>query len=635
MKKLYTLLLLAIASVSFGQVVSEDFNYADSSILNANGWTVHSGAGTNAIDVGVSNGLTYTGYSGLTGFTAAAVGNAARLDNTGEDVNKAFLAPVTSGSLYYSFLVNVTAAEATGGYFTHLGPGGTGTSPFFGKIYVKNSATTGKINFGASNTNTAIYSTVDYDLNTTYLIILKYDVSATGALSMWVKTTGVPATEAAAGTADITTSGSGSANAGGVYLRQYNAAQNITVDGIRVYATWFGTTPCALALATETTTCDAVTSGIDTYTTTIPFTGGNTGTYTLATTAGTIGGDNPSTTATGNIIITGVTEGANFTLTVSGTCGFTKIVSAPECKIVNALPYSESFPYTVGTFLGTSQKWTNANTGDDVTLVAGNLSYTGITSSGNAASFGLDGKECHTPFTATTSADGGLYASFLINVTDYANVTTDGNQDYFVVLTDGASANFKARLFIKKTANQYQLGLASAGTTTTNYDPTLFNVGDTVLIVVGYDFTTLKAWLNPTLATLTDSTTPNLTDTPTAAIATLGGFLLRQGSTTTTPTMTIDELRISTTIAGLLTSNQVNTISGLSVYPNPVKNGVFYINTDANAERTVTVFDVLGKQVLNTKTSESVINVSSLNTGIYMVQITEEGKTATKKLVIE
>lgn len=86
--------------------------------------------------------------------------------------------------------------------------------------------------------------------------------------------------------------------------------------------------------------------------------------------------------------------------------------------------------------------------------------------------------------------------------------------------------------------------------------------------------------------------------------------------------------------SGILSNNQ-NSITGLSVFPNPVKNGVFYINTDANAERTVTVFDVLGKQVLNTTTSESAINVSNLTAGVYMVQITEEGNTATKKLVIE
>jgi predicted extracellular nuclease len=82
-------------------------------------------------------------------------------------------------------------------------------------------------------------------------------------------------------------------------------------------------------------------------------------------------------------------------------------------------------------------------------------------------------------------------------------------------------------------------------------------------------------------------------------------------------------------------ANSQNAIAGLSIFPNPVRNGVFYINTDANAERTVTVFDVLGKQVLNTTTSESAINVSNLTAGVYMVQISEEGNTATKKLVIE
>jgi len=103
MKKIYSLLFLVVSSISFGQVLSEDFNYADSSLLTGNGWVAHSGSGTNAVDVGASSGLTYTGYSGTTGFTGAVVGNAALLDNTGEDVNKAFTAAVTSGSLYYSF----------------------------------------------------------------------------------------------------------------------------------------------------------------------------------------------------------------------------------------------------------------------------------------------------------------------------------------------------------------------------------------------------------------------------------------------------------------------------------------------------------------------------------------------------
>ncbi|RXR24617.1 T9SS type A sorting domain-containing protein [Flavobacterium stagni] len=620
MKKIYFLSFLLTCAFANAQLLTDDFNYADNALLTANGWTAHSGTGTNSIDVGASNGLLYTGYNTL-------AGNAAQLDNTGEDVNKTFSAPVTTGSIYYSFLVKINTA--VDGYFAHLGSGTT----FVGKVFTKPSTTTGKVNFGIANSNTASYSTTDFDLGATYLIIVKYDVSTTGALSLWVKSSGVPATEAAAGTADATASGSGSATVGGFYLRQYSATQNIVVDEVKVYTTWFGATPCSLSLGAETTLCDAITLNIDTYTATIPFTGGASGTYNLSTSAGTIGGDNPSTTAAGNITISNIPEGTTVTLTVTGSCGLTKTVASPECKPINALPLVENFNYTANAALGAQQTWTNRNSGDNINVTSGNLNYTGITSTGNSVSFTGAGAECHTPFTATTVTEGTLYTSFLMNVSDYANVTTDGTQTYFAILTDGNPANFKARLFIKKAAAQYQLGLTS-GTSTTNYAATLFNVGDVVYVILGYDFNsnTLKAWFNPTVATFNDTTTPDLTDTPATAITTLGGFLLRQDADNSTPSIQIDELRVALTIPALAVNN--NTIAGLAVYPNPVKNGVFYINTEANTTKSVRVYDMIGKEVINTTTTDAV-NVSGLNKGLYLVQITENGNTAVKKLIIE
>lgn len=77
-----------------------------------------------------------------------------------------------------------------------------------------------------------------------------------------------------------------------------------------------------------------------------------------------------------------------------------------------------------------------------------------------------------------------------------------------------------------------------------------------------------------------------------------------------------------------------NAIAGLQVYPNPVVNGTLYINTTANASKAVAIYDVLGKQVVNT-TTENAVNVSNLNAGVYIVKVTEEGKTATRKLVIK
>lgn len=78
-----------------------------------------------------------------------------------------------------------------------------------------------------------------------------------------------------------------------------------------------------------------------------------------------------------------------------------------------------------------------------------------------------------------------------------------------------------------------------------------------------------------------------------------------------------------------------NTISGLKMFPNPLSGNILNIATAANAAKTVAIFDVLGKQVLNTKVNGEAVNVSGLTAGVYIVKITEEGKTATRKLVVK
>lgn len=76
-----------------------------------------------------------------------------------------------------------------------------------------------------------------------------------------------------------------------------------------------------------------------------------------------------------------------------------------------------------------------------------------------------------------------------------------------------------------------------------------------------------------------------------------------------------------------------NQIAGLKMFPNPNTGDVLNITTTANATKSVAIFDVLGKQVVNTTTANSTVNVSGLTAGVYIVKITEEGKTATRKLV--
>ena len=84
-----------------------------------------------------------------------------------------------------------------------------------------------------------------------------------------------------------------------------------------------------------------------------------------------------------------------------------------------------------------------------------------------------------------------------------------------------------------------------------------------------------------------------------------------------------------------LSTNNFNTIEGLTMYPNPLKGNTLFLTSTANANMSVQIFDVLGKEVLKSNVINNTMNVSGLNAGVYIVKITEEGKTATRKLVIQ
>ncbi len=196
-------------------------------------------------------------------------------------------------------------------------------------------------------------------------------------------------------------------------------------------------------------------------------------------------------------------------------------------------------------------------------------------------------------------------------------------------------------------ANTFNIGIhvRSSPASGVVFAPTAYNINTTYLIVVSYAFNAgtnndvANLWVNPTIGGTEPTPTITMTNTGGTDLGSVNRLLIRQGSATDTPNIELDELRIATTWTDATTTVvalgvQQNEIAGLSISPNPVNNGVFYVTTDANAERTVTLYDVLGKQVYTTTTSESAINVGGLNSGIYMVTVTEEGKSVTKKLVI-
>ena len=76
-------------------------------------------------------------------------------------------------------------------------------------------------------------------------------------------------------------------------------------------------------------------------------------------------------------------------------------------------------------------------------------------------------------------------------------------------------------------------------------------------------------------------------------------------------------------------------IAGFKLYPNPVYDGVVYITTQLNARKEIIVYDVFGEVVLKEHILNKRLNISRLVPGVYVLQITENNKSLTRKLVVK
>lgn len=100
-------------------------------------------------------------------------------------------------------------------------------------------------------------------------------------------------------------------------------------------------------------------------------------------------------------------------------------------------------------------------------------------------------------------------------------------------------------------------------------------------------------------------------------------------------TVSFDNISFTSPGASVLNLPSFDNIYDLTMYPNPLTGNTLYLNTNTNATMEVQIFNTLSTELVNTVVVNNSVNVSGLTTGIYIVKITEEGKTATKKLIIE
>lgn len=76
-------------------------------------------------------------------------------------------------------------------------------------------------------------------------------------------------------------------------------------------------------------------------------------------------------------------------------------------------------------------------------------------------------------------------------------------------------------------------------------------------------------------------------------------------------------------------------IESIKLHPNPVKNNLT-VDLKLNIDTTIEIFDILGKSVYrNTLNKTGTINLQALKTGIYIVKISQNNATTTKKLIKE
>ena len=79
------------------------------------------------------------------------------------------------------------------------------------------------------------------------------------------------------------------------------------------------------------------------------------------------------------------------------------------------------------------------------------------------------------------------------------------------------------------------------------------------------------------------------------------------------------------------------TKDGFKIYPNPVKDRIYFKNPDLSNSVEITFYDVLGKMVkrdaINSGMIQGGMDVSRLKRGVYLVQIDNGERSFTQKLI--
>ncbi|MDU0371445.1 choice-of-anchor D domain-containing protein [Hymenobacter endophyticus] len=225
----------SLAATATGMLLLEDnFTYPAGDDLKTHGW-VSQGTGSNTITL-------VTGNNALSGYPLGLVDTTTtrrvKLVPSGDDLHRTFTAPTGATTLYVATTVRVSAATTNGDYFLHFLESGDNSS-FRGRVFAKSA--TGGYQMGLSITGIATYANQVFQLNTTYLLVLKYQTVAGGDIATLYVLPAASATEPSSGLLSVTGNDTyPTLNAVG--LRQGgSSAPTLTLDGVRAATGWGAT----------------------------------------------------------------------------------------------------------------------------------------------------------------------------------------------------------------------------------------------------------------------------------------------------------------------------------------------------------------------------------------------------------
>lgn len=212
----------------------------------------------------------------------------------------------------------------------------------------------------------------------------------------------------------------------------------------------------------------------------------------------------------------------------------------------------ENFDYPAGDSLQ-QHGWVTIGTvfNNRMTVVSPGLSFPVYVNSGigNAVTIDTNGQDVYKDF-SSPKVSGNIFASFLVNVK-----TAKAAGDYFVsLLSSTSTTSLAARVYAKDSLGNIAFGLAKT-TETVQYSPFVYSKDSTYLMILKYSINAGSA--NDSVSLFVYNSSQNVPSSePLPSIGPKGGsgadltdagrFALRQGTSSSSPRVTVDGIFVTT-----------------------------------------------------------------------------------------